>query len=286
MGLMTGSGPFGPTPAGLFNFEPPAPGSALYLDPSSKRVRVILGGETIADSRSAFLLHESGHQPVYYFPPEDVAMSLCEPTDHHTVCPKKGEASYYTLRAGSEVVENGAWCYPSPLDGAPDRLAGLIAFYFNKMDSWLEEDEEIFGHPRDPYHRVDVIPTSASLRFMKRGEVLAETTRAMALFETSRPTRWYLPRTDVVGELEPSDTTSICPYKGVAAYYNVRQSDGTLHKDLVWYYAEPLAEARRVAGYVCFYNERVDVELDGVAVQRPESPRSHGRAQPPQLTRG
>jgi uncharacterized protein (DUF427 family) len=286
MGLMTGNGPFGPTPAGAFNFEPPAAGSAVYLDPSPKRVRAILGGETIADSRSAFLLHESGHQPVYYFPPEDVAMSFCEPTDHHTVCPKKGEASYYTLRAGSEVVENGAWYYPSPLEGAPDGLAGLIAFYFNKMDSWLEEDEEIFGHPRDPYHRVDVIPTSASLRFMKRGEVLAETTRAMALFETNLPIRWYLPRDDVAASLEPSDATSICPYKGVAGYFNVRQADGTVHKDLVWYYAEPLAEARRVAGYVCFYNERVDVELDGVAVERPESPWRHGRAQPSELTRG
>ncbi len=286
MGLMSGSGPFSLNPAGAWNFEPPAPGQAIYLDPSPKRVRVILGGETIADSRRAFLLHESGHQPVYYFPPEDVRSDVCEPTDHHTACPKKGEASYYTLRTGSRVEENAAWYYPSPLQSAPAGLAGLVAFYFNRMDRWLEEDEQIIGHPRDPYHRIEVIASSASLRFSKRGEPLAATTRALALFETNLPTRWYVPLDDVTAALEPSKTTSICPYKGIAGYYHVRQADGTVHEDLVWYYAQPFAEASRIAGYVCVYNERVDAELDGVILERPASPWSHGRAEAPGLTRG
>src|SRR5207245_1809761 len=99
MGLMTGSGPFGRKPRGRFNFEPPAPGRALYLEPSPKRVRVVVGEETVADSRDVMLLHESGHQPIYYFPPEDVRSDLLEPSHRVTRCPKKGEASYYTIRA-------------------------------------------------------------------------------------------------------------------------------------------------------------------------------------------
>ncbi|MGI8506444.1 MAG: DUF427 domain-containing protein, partial [Solirubrobacteraceae bacterium] len=98
MGLMTGTGPLSGQPAGGFNFEPPEPGQALYLEPTPKRIRVEVGGEVIADSRRAMLLHESGLQPTYYFPPEDVGSEYLEPSDRHTRCPKKGEASYYTIK--------------------------------------------------------------------------------------------------------------------------------------------------------------------------------------------
>jgi uncharacterized protein (DUF427 family) len=286
MGLMTGTGPFGREPAGVFNFEPPSPGRALYLEPTPKRIRVVVGGETIADSRRAFLLHESGHQPIYYFPPEDVRADVLEPSDRHTRCPKKGEASYHTIRVGSNVVEAGAWYYPEVLPDAPPELKGLIAFYFNRMDQWFEEDEEIFVHPRDPYHRVDVIPSDRHVRVSLDGELLAESTRAMALFESNLPTRWYLPREDVVAELEPSEAVTRCPYKGKAGYYSVPVSEG---RDLVWFYAEPFDEVRRIAGMVCFFNERVDLELDGELQQRPESPWSHGvksENAPPAQTRG
>src|SRR5947209_5910964 len=112
MGLMTGTGPLSRNPAGSFNFEPPAPGRALYLEPSPKRVRVIVGGETIVDSRRPFLLQEGGAQPTYYFALDDARADVLEPTDHHTHCPKKGDASYYTIRVGERLVENGAWYYP------------------------------------------------------------------------------------------------------------------------------------------------------------------------------
>src|SRR5947209_1601001 len=138
MGLMTGTGPLSRTPDGQFNFPPPPPGSALYLEPTPKRVRVVVGEETVADSRRALVLQESGLQPVYYFQPDDVRRDLLEPTDKHTRCPKKGQASYFTIRAGERVVENGAWCYPDPLPEAPAALRGLIAFYFNRIDHWLE----------------------------------------------------------------------------------------------------------------------------------------------------
>jgi uncharacterized protein (DUF427 family) len=288
MTLMAGSGPFGTQPAGRFNFEPPQPGRAIYLEPTPKRIRVQLGDETIADSRAAVLLHESGHQPVYYFPPGDVRAEFLRPTDHHSHCPKKGDASYYTLRAGPAEVENGAWYYPAPLEHAPPGLTGLVAFYFNKLDRWLEEDEQIFGHPRDPYHRIDVLPTSDELQFSLNGELLAQSTRTLALFESNLPTRWYLPRGDVLAGLEPSHATTICPYKGTAGYYSVRLGDGERVEDLVWFYEEPFPEVQRIAGYVCFYNEKVDVALNGAPVPRPASPWDGARAQnaAPAITRG
>src|SRR5919201_4379001 len=124
MGLMSGTGPLGRKPAGTFNFEPPPPGRALYMERSPKWVRVMLGGETIAESRNTLLVQESGHQPVYYFPPEDVRFDVREPSDRHTRCPKKGEPSYHTIRVGDRIEEAAAWYYPEPLAGA-EALQGL-----------------------------------------------------------------------------------------------------------------------------------------------------------------
>lgn len=274
---MTGTGPLSRTPAGSFNFDPPPPGSALYLEATPKRIRVMVGSETVADSRRALVLQESGLQPVYYFPPEDVRQDLLEPSDKHTHCPKKGQASYYTIRAGERVVESGAWYYPEVLPDAPDELQGRIAFYFDRMDRWLEEAEEIGVHPRDPYHRIDVLATDRHIRITLDSELLAETRRALALFETGLPTRWYIPSEDVVARLEPSDTATHCPYKGEASYHSVRLGTDELKEDLIWCYREPLAEVGRIAGALCFFNERVDLELDGEAQERPESPWSSPR---------
>jgi uncharacterized protein (DUF427 family) len=280
MGLMYGNGPFGPHPAGTFNFEPPSPGRTLYLEPTPKRIRVEVGGEVIADSRRAMLLHESGLQPIYYFPPDDVRADVLEPTDKHTHCPKKGDASYYTIRVGDHEVKNGAWYYPEILSDTPPQLKGLIAFYFDRVDRWLEEDEEIRVHPRDPYHRIDILKTDRHVRISLDGELLAESDRALALFESNLPPRWYMPLEDVVAELEPSDTVTRCPYKGTAGYYSVNGA-----KDLIWYYADPLLEAGRIKGLVCFFNEKVDLELDGELQERPETAWSkghgaRGRAEP------
>jgi uncharacterized protein (DUF427 family) len=274
MGWMTGNGPLGRKPAGSFNFEPPEPGQALYIEPCPKRVRVEVGGEQIADSRSVIFVHESGLQPVYYFPPQDVRADVLEPHDRHTHCPKKGDASYYTIRVGDHAVEAGAWYYPEPLPGA-ERLAGLIAFYWDRMDAWFEEREQVYVHPRDPYHRIDVRRTDRRIRVSLGGELLAETARAVALFESNLPTRWYIPREDVCGSLEPSDTATACPYKGTAGYHSVNVAGETV-KDLIWFYEEPLAEVAPIAGLLCFFNEQVDIELDGELQERPESPWSHG----------
>jgi uncharacterized protein (DUF427 family) len=274
MGLMYGTGPLGPAPAGTFNFETPEPGMALYLEPTPKRIRVEVGGETIADSRRAMLLHEGGHQPIYYFPPEDVRSDVLEPSEKHTHCPKKGDASYYTINVGDTVVRSGAWYYPEPLEGAPP-IEGLIAFYWGKMGRWLEEDEEAVVHPRDPYHRIDVLRTERDIRISLDGELLAETRGAMALFESNLPTRWYLRREAVSAELKSSDTITHCPYKGEAHYHSVKLASGATAEDLVWCYEDPLPEAGRIAGLVCFFNERVDIELDGELQERPATPWSH-----------
>ena len=287
---MTGSGPLGKQPAGTFNFEPPPPGRALYLEPTPKRIRVEVGGETIADSRRASMLHEGGQQPIYYFPPQDVRADVLEPSDRHTHCPKKGDASYHTIRAGGEVVEAGAWYYPDPLPGTPP-IKDLIAFYFDRMGRWLEEDEEIGVHPRDPYHRIDVLTCARQIRISLGGAVLAESERALALFESNLPVRWYIPAQDVSAELVGSDTVTHCPYKGEARYHSVSAPEGDDGTDLIWYYDEPRDEVARIRGRLCFFNEKVDIELDGEPQDRPASPwsgrvRSDAQNDSPSLTRG
>jgi uncharacterized protein (DUF427 family) len=284
MGLMTGTGPLGLHPAGKFNFEPPPPGRALYLEPTRKRVRVIIDDEVVADSYGVMMLHESGSQPVYYFPPEDVRHDLFEASETSTYCPKKGDASYYSVRVGERIVTDVAWFYPEPIAGAPP-IGGLIAFYWERVDHWLEEEEEVFFHPRDPYHRIDILPSSRQVRVLRKGTLLAESERAMVLFETGLPPRWYLPREDIVAELRSSDTHTGCPYKGRASYFSP-VVDGRVIDDIAWTYPDPRPEALPIAGMLAFYDERVDVELDGVPQERPESPWSPRNAAPTSLTRG
>ncbi|CAA9408174.1 MAG: Protein of unknown function DUF427 [uncultured Rubrobacteraceae bacterium] len=269
MTLTLGTGPFGEQSAGEFNFEVTAPrGHALYLEDSPRRVRAVFGGETVADSRRIKLLHEKGHLPVYYFPEEDVRWDLLERTNHTTHCPFKGDAAYWSVRAGDRIAENGVWGYPEPLDSAP-HISGLVAFYFDAMDAWHEEDEEISIHPKDPYHRVDVLESSRRVRISLGGEVVAETDRPRILFETGLPPRYYIPPEDVrQGSLLASETITGCPYKGTASYYSV-EAGGERAEDVVWYYPEPLPEARKARDHLCFYDEKVDVELDGEPQTRP-----------------
>jgi uncharacterized protein (DUF427 family) len=160
------------------------------------------------------------------------------------------------------------WGYPEPLEHAPF-LAGHVAFYWNEIDEWFAEDEQLFGHPRDPYSRIDVYPTSRRVRILLDGEVLADTVRAKVLFETALPPRYYLPPDDVrLDLLEESPTRTRCAYKGSAGYWHVRVGD-TLHDDLAWVYREPQHDAEPVRDLIAFFNERVDIEIDG---ERQESP--------------
>jgi uncharacterized protein (DUF427 family) len=271
MGLTSGSGPFGARPAGRFNFtvEPPT-GSVLYFDPVPHRLRGVVGGEAVFDTVRAQLLYETGHLPVYYVPENDLRHDLLEPSDKQTRCPHKGTASYRSIRVGKRFEPYAVWTYREPIAPAAF-LAGHAAFYWRQLDEWLVEDEQVFGHPRDPYHRIDTYRTSRPVRVSVDGEVVAESTRAIALFESGLPPRFYLPAEDVRTDLlEPSETTTRCAYKGVASYRHVRIRD-RLHEDLAWTYEEPDDDGRAIRGLICFFNERVDLEVDGRAQERPST---------------
>ncbi len=270
MALTMGTGPFGTQAGGIFNFEVTT-GRVLYFEDSPRWVRVVFNGETIADSRRAKLLHETGHLPVYYFPERDVRRDLLTPTDHNTHCPVKGEARYWSIVVGDRTAENAVWSYPEPIEGAPP-LAGHYAFYWKRVDQWLEEDEEVFVHPRDPYHRIDAIPSSRHVTVSLNDELLAESRRPTLLFETGLPARYYLPQEDVRRHLlVPSESHSRCPYKGLASYWSVQAGD-ELASDLAWSYPQPNAAVARIAGLICFYNERIDLTVDGQHQPRPQTP--------------
>jgi uncharacterized protein (DUF427 family) len=195
-------------------------------------------------------------------------MDLLEPTDHTTRCPWKGEASYWSVRVGERVSENAAWSYPDPIEDAPP-LTGYLSFYWNEIDEWLEEDEPAIVHARDPYHRVDILESSRHVRVLLEGEVVAESRRALALFETGLPTRWYFQPEDVREDvLVPSEKQTGCAYKGFASYRSVRAGDA-FEEDVAWYYPEPTRDAERIAGRIAFFNERVDIEVDGELQERP-----------------
>jgi len=271
MTLTIGTGPFGNQSTGTFNFDTGAlKPHTLYFEDSPRRVRIVFNGETVADSKRAKLMHETGLLPIYYFPQEDVRSELLEESDHSTHCPFKGDASYWSVRVGERVAENAVWGYPEPLEDAPP-LASYLAFYWGEMDHWYEEDEEVFVHPRDPYHRVDVLESSRHVRISVNGEVVVETDRPRILFETGLPPRYYITPEDVREDvLLGSEKTTQCPYKGVASYYSV-EAGGQRVEDLVWYYPEPIAATEKIKGHLCFFNEKVDLEVDGEAQERPQT---------------
>ena len=267
MSLVLGDAPLVRPPAGDLNFALELPDTVLYMEDVFQRVRVYLGGEKVADSRRVRLLHETDGTPVYYFPTEDVRMDRLEQSGREE-SDAKGPTVHHTVRVGDARAEGAARTHPDPPDSA-GFLRGRVAFEWDAMDAWFEEEDEVVVHPKDPYHRVDVLRSTRRVRVSLEGTLLADTRRPVILLETSLPPRFYIPVDDVVMDrLEPSDTHTRCPYKGVASYYSVRTDSG-LHRDLVWYYPDAAAHVDRIAGLLAFYNERVDLELDGEARERP-----------------
>jgi uncharacterized protein (DUF427 family) len=249
----------------------PDPSQQVRVQQWPRRVRAVIGDVAVADSTRVLLLLEKGHLPVYYFPAEDVRTDLMEPTHKHTHCPYKGEASYWTVKAGDREVANAVWGY---LESLPERtdIKGYMAFYWDRVDSWWEEDDEVFVHPRDPYHRVDVLNSSRHVRVEVDGQTVAETRRPRLLFETNLPTRYYIPKLDVrMDLLQATDTTTACPYKGQARYWALRSGDGNA-RDLVWSYPAPIPECPKIENLVAFFNERVDIYVDDELQPRPKTP--------------
>ena len=271
MSLTVGKGPFSQQPAGRFNFDvAPASGAVLFFDPVPQRIRALFGGETVVDSGGAKLLHETGHLPVYYFPLADVRQDLLERTEKRSHCPHKGEASYWSLRVGRRTAPDAVWAYEDPLEPA-GFLRGHVALYWHAADEWFAEDEQLFGHPRDPYSRIDVYRTSRRVQVSVDGLVIADSVRSRALFETGLPTRYYFPPGDVrLDLLEPSPKRTRCAYKGSASYWHVRVGD-ELHDDLAWTYASPQHDAEPVRDLIAFFNERVDLDVGGAREERPRT---------------
>jgi len=136
------------------------------------------------------------------------------------------------------------------------------------FDGWHEEDEPNVAHPRDPFHRIDVNRSSRRVKVSLDGDLLAESERPLSLIENGLPTRWYLPREDVrMDQLQPSETKTVCAYKGQASTFSFGE-----RQDIAWTYPEPEWEVGPIKDRIAFYNEFVDIELDGELQERPTSP--------------
>ncbi len=249
--------------------------AVLRYQPTEKRISVSLAGEPVADTCAAALVWEPKRVvPTYAVPVDDLTAQLvpagAEAGDdegsvsgavldpgvpfHAHTCP----GTAFDVIAGEET---GAAAAFRPDD--PD-LHGYLILDFGSFE-WREEDEPIVSHPHDPFTRIDVRRSSRHVRIESDGAVLAESSQPTLLFETMLPVRFYLPRDDVAARLEPSDTVSWCAYKGRASYYSLPGGPA----DIAWTYHEPLLDAEPVRDRLCFFDERVDVFVDGVRRDRP-----------------
>jgi uncharacterized protein (DUF427 family) len=238
----------------------------VRVERGAKRVRAYLGGELVADTTQPLLVWEQPAYPTYYFPAADVRRELLSADGDAAHSPSRGDGKRFTVTAGGRERVGAALLYEqSPFE----ELRDTIRLDWRAMDAWFEEDEEVFTHPRDPYTRIDVLPSSRHIRVEVDGVTVAESTKPTLLFETHLPTRYYLPKTDVrIDLLTPSTKSSHCPYKGEAEYWSLETAGG-VHENLAWSYRTPLPESQKIAGLVSFYNEKVDLYVDGVLQARP-----------------
>ena len=249
--------------------------SVIHIEPTPRWVRCVFAGVTVADSKDALLLRSQGARrglPLYYFPIDDVRMDLMEPSGRADNDPYIGDATFYNLVVNGRTATDAAWSFGEPTENAPD-LRGYVAFEWDKVDPWFEEADEVFKHARDPYKRIDCIPSSRHVQVVLGGVTVAETERPILLFETGLPTRYYIPKADVrMDVLQDSDKVTRCPYKGLAYYYSV-DAGGELHDDIAWFYPHTTAEAMRIGGgYIAFFDERVDaVYVDGIEDVKPQT---------------
>ena len=254
-----GSGPFGPG-GGEFDFGP-LPEHVRYWERWPRRMRAVLAGETVLDSRRAVLLHETGTFPVHYLPLDDIRQDLLEEAE----AGREPEIRRWSVRAGERLVEHCVAASPQAADGS-ELLEDYVTVEFAAMDRWFEEDDPVYAHPRDPYHRVDVRSASRHVIVRRGGQVVAESLRPKLLFETSNPVRFYVPFDDVRIELlARSETVSECPYKGDGQHWHLRV-DGEVVRDAAWSLPHPLAEGMAAAEHVCFYPAKVETEVDGERV--------------------
>lgn len=246
--------------------------TGLFM-PYLRKVRVEFGGETVARSDNVMLLRDGKSQGYihYMFSTEEVDTDYIEPTKQIDRSEEKGKCHYHDVTVGGETAEKAAFTYPNePVQGRPD-LRGYYGFKWTAMDAWFEEDERVYGHPRDPYNRVDTLESSRHIRVELDDTVIAETNAPVFLFETGHPRRYYIPKGDVNMELlTATDTQWRCPYKGSATFWSI-SVNGTEHENLAWSYEEALKDAAEVEGLIGFYNEKLDIYVDGELEGTPET---------------
>lgn len=235
------------------------------VEPAPRRVRGYCNGALIFDTTAARYVWELPYYPQYYIPLTDVRAEYLV-DENHPQRSQFGPFRLHGLAVGDTTVPSAARVFDSGGDGL---LPGFVRFEWNSV-TWFEEDERIVGHPRNPYSRVDALRSHRHVVVEFDGTVLADTRSPVLLFETGLPTRYYIDRTDVRFEhLVPSGTETLCPYKGTTTgYWSVRTPDA-VHPDLAWAYDYPLPAVAAITGLVAFYNEKVDITVDGLALPRP-----------------
>jgi uncharacterized protein (DUF427 family) len=240
----------------------------VRVEPTYKRIRAQIGGVTIADSTDVLMVWEVAYFPVYYFPATDVRLDLLADSGESKRSPSRGSAALHDISVGDRIVPKAARIWN---ESKVEAVAGYVSFHWKSMDGWFEEEVEVYVHARDPYTRIDILQSSRHIRVEIEGVTIAETTQPRILFETGLPARYYIPKTDVRFEyLTATETETACPYKGVARYWSITVN-GETHEELVWGYDGPLQESQDIAGLVAFYNERIDIYVDGELEERPKS---------------
>jgi uncharacterized protein (DUF427 family) len=243
------------------------PRGRVRVERSQKRVRAYLGQELVADTTRPLLVWELPYYPSYYIPVADVRAELIASGDvEHS--PSRGNAELYDVKVAGATAPAAARRYP---DSPIEELRDVVHISWPAMDEWLEEDEPVYTHPRDPYTRVDILASSRHVEIKLDGVTVADSHQPRILFETGLPPRHYLPLADLhLDLLSPSDTESHCPYKGMANYWHLNVG-GKRYEDLVWIYRAPLPESQKIAGLAAVYNEKVDVYLDGELQAKPHT---------------
>ena len=233
-------------------------------EPAPRRVRGVVGGHVLFDTTAARYVWEVPYYPQYYIPLADVDLDLLTDEDHSQRV-QFGPSKLYSITGGSEE-KPAVRIFDADGDGP---VAGFVRFEWDSVE-WFEEDEKIVGHPRNPYSRVDALRSHRHVRVELEGTLLADTHSPVVLFETGLPTRYYIDRTDVLfANLTPGDTETLCPYKGTTSEYWSVHVRGDVHPDLAWSYHYPLPAVSAIAGLIAFYDEKVDVTVDGVPQARP-----------------
>lgn len=255
-----------------------------------KRLRIQLGGQFVADTTRGLYVWEHPYYPYYYVPLASLAKGSWEVIKKV----EEGRASLLRLSSNSASGANASaststervLAFSDDIGGSDGEvkteqqggkgaiaaLRGMVRVEFGAADAWFEEDTRIYVHPKDPFKRIEIVHSTRPVVVLVHGRVVARATSALHLFETGLPRRFYLPPTSVdPAVLRPSDTVTQCPYKGDAEYYDVVVGE-EVAKDVVWYYRNPTQESALIAGALCFYNEKVDIELDGEKLERPKTP--------------